>query len=238
MNGEREVLSRIDSEESSGAIAAQLPCAEQQSDYPSPTAKRCLDLVIAIPALLAFAPVLLLAMTVIWLVDPGKVLFRQVRVGHKGRPFVMLKLRTMYENSDDTKFQNYNIQEFLGVAQPASNGLYRLEHDERVIPIGKFLRRFRVDELPQLVNVVRGEMSLVGPRPLQPWEVSLFTKDQYRRHLCLPGITGLWQVSGQNRLSMTEMLQLDLAYVDERSIWLDLQIIARTIPALLRADTC
>jgi lipopolysaccharide/colanic/teichoic acid biosynthesis glycosyltransferase len=220
-------------------IAAQLPLAFPQANKPSLlSSKRWLDLAVAIPAFVITLPLMLLAMAAVWLSDPGTVVFRQRRIGHNGVPFMMLKVRTMYENNDDSAFRNYNTKELLGKASPTSSGLFRLEHDDRVIPVGRFLRRYAIDELPQLVNVIRGEMSVVGPRPLQPWEVELFTDEQRRRHDVPPGITGVWQVSGQNRLSIPQMLQLDLDYVDHHSISLDFTIILRTFPALVRDDTC
>jgi lipopolysaccharide/colanic/teichoic acid biosynthesis glycosyltransferase len=203
-----------------------------------PLIKRWLDLVIAIPAFIFALPVMLLGVLVVYLVDPGSVLFRQLRVGRNGLPFMMLKIRTMYENNDDSRFRDYNTRELLGNAEPTSEGLFQLENDDRVIPCGRFLRRYAIDELPQLINVIRGEMSLVGPRPLQPWEVDLFTKEQRRRHNFPPGITGLWQVSGQNRINARQMLELDLNYIEQYSLSLDLQIILRTLPAVARNDRC
>jgi lipopolysaccharide/colanic/teichoic acid biosynthesis glycosyltransferase len=149
---------------------------------------------------------------------------------------MMLKIRTMYENNDDSRFRDYNIRELLGDAEPTTEGHFRLEHDERVIPLGRLLRRYGIDELPQLLNVIRGEMSLVGPRPLQPWEVEFLSDEQRRRHDFPPGITGLWQIMGQSRLNMREMLKLDLAYLDQHSMWFDMKIIIRTLLALVRND--
>ncbi len=113
-------------------------------------------------------------------------------------------------------------------------GVYKLVADERVTPVGRWLRRTSMDELPQLVNVLRGEMSLVGPRPPLPYEVEAYDKEQYRRLSCRPGLTGLWQVSGRNRLSYRTMVELDLEYIRTWSLGLDLRILARTVPVLLR----
>jgi len=199
--------------------------------------KRLLDLAIAIPALVVAAPIALVTITLVQLTSPGPVFFRQVRIGQGGRPFVMLKLRTMYVGNDDSAFRESNIRELRGEAGPSHDGMFRLENDPRVLPVARLIRRYSVDELPQLINVLRGEMSLVGPRPSLPWEVELYTSEQRRRHECLPGMTGLWQVSGRNRLSIQRMLELDLVYVEQRSLLLDLKILWRTLPAVFRSDT-
>ena len=127
-----------------------------------------------------------------------------------------------------------NARELRGEgALDCADGVYKPKDDPRVTPAGRWLRRYSIDELPQLLNVLRGEMSLVGPRPSLPWEVELYTPEQRRRHGCLPGMTGLWQVSGRTRLSMIEMLELDLMYIRTRSLALDLRILARTPAAVL-----
>jgi lipopolysaccharide/colanic/teichoic acid biosynthesis glycosyltransferase len=162
------------------------------------------------------------------------VLFRQQRIGQHGRAFTMLKFRTMRVGGDDHALRAMNIAELRGERAPASSdGVFKIEHDPRITPVGGWLRRFSVDELPQLLNVLRGDMSLVGPRPSLPWEVELYTAEQCRRHLCLPGMTGLWQISGRNLLSMPEMLALDVQYVARRSLWFDLWILLRTPAAVL-----
>jgi lipopolysaccharide/colanic/teichoic acid biosynthesis glycosyltransferase len=199
--------------------------------------KRLLDLMIGIPALVAAMPIMLAAMALIRITDPGPVLFRQVRIGQRERPFTMLKLRTMYLGNDDGAFREFNIRELFGEARPSSEGVFRLDQDPRVLPGCSFLRRYSIDELPQLINVLKGEMSLVGPRPSLPWEVELYSPEKRRRHDCLPGMTGLWQVSGRNRLTIQQMLELDLAYVEQRSLRLDLWILWRTLPAVLLGDT-
>jgi lipopolysaccharide/colanic/teichoic acid biosynthesis glycosyltransferase len=199
--------------------------------------KRLLDLAIAIPALLAAMPIMLAAIVLVQFSNPGPTLLRQVRIGHRGRAFTMFKLRTMYLQLNDGAFRDFNIRELQGDLRRNKEGLFRLDDDPRVLPVGRILRRYSIDELPQLINVIRGEMSLVGPRPSLPWEVELYTSEQRRRHDCLPGITGLWQVSGRNRLSMQQMLELDLSYVQRRSLLLDLRILCRTVPAVLLGDT-
>jgi len=202
-----------------------------------PRTKRALDLALATLALVVSAPVMLIAAGLVRLSSPGPVLFRQVRIGRGERPFTMLKLRTMYVDSDERASREFNTCELLGEAEPDSDGVFKLENDPRIVPVGRFLRRYSIDELPQLLNVLRGEMSLVGPRPSLPWEVELYSPEQRRRHECLPGLTGLWQVSGRNRLSMPQMLSLDLEYVERRSLRLDLWILWRTLPAVLAGGT-
>ena len=196
--------------------------------------KRALDLALGLLAVIVCAPVLLLAAALVRLTSPGPALFRQTRIGRHGRPFTMLKLRTMHAGCDDQTHREFNTRELAAIADPGtSDGVFKLEHDPRITRVGRVLRRFSIDELPQLLNVLRGEMSLVGPRPCLPWEVALFTPEQCRRHETRPGITGLWQVSGRNRLSMPEMLALDLRYVERRSLWLDLSILLHTPRAAL-----
>lgn len=196
--------------------------------------KRALDLALGIPAIIALAPLLIVAAALVRLTSPGPALFRQRRIGRDERPFTMLKLRTMRADCDDRAHRELNIRELLGNGGPGTrDGIYKLEDDPRITGVGRILRRFSIDELPQLLNVLRGDMSLVGPRPSLPWEVALFTPEQRRRHQAPPGITGLWQVSGRNRLSMPQMLALDVRYVEERSLRLDLSILLRTPGAVL-----
>jgi lipopolysaccharide/colanic/teichoic acid biosynthesis glycosyltransferase len=199
--------------------------------------KRLLDLAISVPALVLSAPILLLAAILMQLAEPGSVLFRQTRIGRGERPFTMLKLRTMREGTDDSAFREFNIRELRGEPNPTPDGIFKLEHDSRLLPMAGFLRRFSIDELPQLWNVIVGDMSIVGPRPSLPWEVELFTAKQRGRHQVLPGITGLWQVGGRNRLTMQQMLAFDLVYVEQQSFLLDLKILWRTLPAVLSGHT-
>jgi len=192
-----------------------------------PASKRLLDVAVAGLLLVLVSPILLVAVALVRLTSPGPVLFRQERVGLHERPFTMLKLRTMYVNCDNSMQEALNRRELRG-EDVAEDGIFKVCDDPRITPVGGFLRRFSIDELPQLINVLRGEMSLVGPRPSLAWEVEEYSREQRRRHECLPGITGLWQVSGRNRLSMPEMLALDVEYVDTRSFAMDLWILLRT----------
>lgn len=202
------------------------------SPAPVPRWKRILDLGAGALALTLLAPLMLAAALAVRLSSPGPVLFRQTRIGLGERPFTMLKFRTMYVDADHAAQNALNLSELRGEAV-AEGGLYRLAVDPRITPVGRLLRRYSVDELPQLFNLLRGEMSLVGPRPVLPWEVELFTPEQRRRHASLPGLTGLWQVSGRNRLSMQQMLDLDLAYVEHCTLGQDIAILIRTPVAVL-----
>jgi lipopolysaccharide/colanic/teichoic acid biosynthesis glycosyltransferase len=181
---------------------------------------------------------MLVAAVLIRFTSKGPAFYRQTRIGLGERPFTMLKLRTMRVDCDDAAHRAFNTREILGQANPGtSDGVFKLERDPRITPVGVFLRRFSIDELPQLFNVISGDMSLVGPRPSLSWEVELYTPEQRRRHECVPGITGLWQVSGRNRLSMPEMLALDVTYREQRSLLLDIWILLRTPSAMLFDDT-
>jgi lipopolysaccharide/colanic/teichoic acid biosynthesis glycosyltransferase len=196
--------------------------------------KRLLDLVVASLLLLAFAPLMLALAALVRLTSPGPTLLRQLRTGLHGQPFEMLKFRTMYVGVNDAALREMNRRELLGDANAGtSDGVFKLENDRRITPVGGWLRRFSLDELPQLINVIRGEMSMVGPRPSFPWEVEMFTAEQRRRHECLPGVTGLWQVSGRNRIPMPAMLELDLAYAKSHCLRLDLWILLQTPRAVL-----
>jgi len=203
-------------------------------------AKRTLDIAVSLIALLVLAPLL----AALWLLarstSPGPGFFRQERVGLHMRRFSMLKLRTMYVSHGDQIHRDY-VSGLLAGGREAgprtSGGLFKLETDPRITPVGAWLRRTSLDELPQLLNVLRGEMSLVGPRPALPWEAEMWPlayPGYQLRFEVRPGMTGLWQVSGRSRLSVQEWLYLDAEYVRRRSFGLDLAILARTLPALFR----
>ena len=172
--------------------------------------KRVFDIVLASVLLLVLAPLLLLVGLVILVTNAPSVFFRQTRAGHKGRPFQVIKFRTLHSGPHDPK-------------EPAAH----------TTPVGRFLRRYAVDELPQLWNIVRGEMSLVGPRPIRPEEARNYTVQERRRLDVLPGLTGWAQVNGRNALSWVQRIEHDLWYVDHCSFWLDLRILAKTPWALL-----
>jgi lipopolysaccharide/colanic/teichoic acid biosynthesis glycosyltransferase len=197
---------------------------------------RLLDILLAAAALILSAPLMALIAAVVRATSPGPVLFRQTRVGYLERPFQMLKFRTMYVHSDDTVHRQY-VTGMLRAEDPRQHGaaaVFKLENDARVTPIGGFLRRTSLDELPQLVNVLRRDMSLVGPRPAMPWEVALYKPHHRERFQVKPGITGLWQVRGRSKLPWTQALELDVEYVRRRSLALDIWILLMTLPAVLR----
>ena len=184
--------------------------------------KRGIDLALSGTALLALAPLMAVAAVAIKATSPGPVFYRQTRIGRHGKPFRMLKLRTMYENADALRAELRHLNE-------AGGGLFKIAEDPRVTRVGKLLRSFSLDEVPQLWNVLRGEMSLVGPRPLVVEEDRLI-KGWHRQRLSLtPGMTGYWQVMGSARLPLDEMVKLDYAYVQNWSAWHDIQLLLRTI---------
>jgi lipopolysaccharide/colanic/teichoic acid biosynthesis glycosyltransferase len=195
-----------------------------------------LDLVIAVPTLVVLSPVFALAGVLVKATSKGPILFRQERIGWRGDPFSMLKFRTMVLNDDDTALREINRQEITGERSVGEGGSFKLQNDARITRVGGWLRATSLDELPQLVNVARGQMSLVGPRPALAWEVELFPPEYRCRTDVLPGITGLWQVSGRSRLSTLDMLRLDTEYRDHQSLALDLRILLRTLPAIIRGD--
>lgn len=198
-------------------------------------AKRLLDITVATACLIVASPLLLAVAVTIRLTTPGPALFRQVRLGRQRRPFELCKFRTMYTGCPDDVHREY-VTKLLTDDRPADGGrpgVFKLENDERITPVGRLLRRTSIDELPQLINVVRGDMSLVGPRPALPWEAELFDAVFFRRFTVPPGLTGLWQVSGRNGLTMKQGLELDLEYVRRQSLALDLWILAKTVPVVL-----
>jgi lipopolysaccharide/colanic/teichoic acid biosynthesis glycosyltransferase len=197
-------------------------------------AKRGLDVIASLLGLVVTSPILLGVGIAVRLESPGPILFSQVRLGLGGRPFRLLKFRTMHLTADERRHQEH-IAELLRVGDPAAGGTWTpIEADPRVTRIGGFLRRSHLDELPQLINVLRGEMSIVGPRPPIPYEVELYEPWHLRRLAVLPGLTGLWQVQGWGRLTFDEGVRLDVEYIDRRSLGLDVQIILRTAWQMLR----
>jgi exopolysaccharide biosynthesis polyprenyl glycosylphosphotransferase len=189
--------------------------------------KRVFDMAGATIALILLSPVMLALAVAVAAEDRGPVFFRQPRIGRDGRDFYCLKFRSMYV---DAALKERALRNECG----QSGALWKLEVDPRVTRIGRFIRRYSLDELPQLLNVIRGEMSLVGPRPQQPWEVETYTYWEQRRLRVRPGMTGLWQVSGRSQLSFDEAIRLDLYYVDNWSMTADLVIMAKTVGAVLR----
>jgi len=196
-----------------------------------PVAKRSLDVTAAL--LVILMPLLVVVYLAVRATSSGAGIYRQERVGVGGRTFDIYKFRTMHHRASEDVHRDY-VSRLLAGEVEAEKGLYKLGDDARVTRVGRLLRRTSLDELPQLVNVLRGDMSLVGPRPAIPWEVEMFPPWAMARATVRPGLTGLWQVSGRNRLTMTEGLELDVDYVKRANLLFDLQIMFRTIPALLR----
>jgi len=203
--------------------------------------KRATDLVGSALGLLLLAPIFLVTALAIKLTSKGPVFYCQQRIGQFGTPFVFVKFRTMYLDNDPTIHREYIMHLISGDAevQPSGSngnghGVYKLTKDPRVTRLGVFLRKTSLDELPQLYNVLRGEMSLVGPRPAIPYEVQAYQTWHRRRVLeAKPGITGLWQVSGRSRIGFNDMVRLDVRYATQRSFWLDLKILLRTPRAVI-----
>jgi lipopolysaccharide/colanic/teichoic acid biosynthesis glycosyltransferase len=208
--------------------------------------KRCTDVCLASLLLVLLLPLLLLIAVLIKLDSAGPVFFTHERVGAKRergnrqafwvvKNFGMHKFRSMFQNADSRVHEAY-IRDFVeGRVHPSeeSGGKFKLRNDARVTRIGRLLRRTSLDELPQLFNVLKGQMSLVGPRPVPPYEVACYRNGEHKRLTALPGITGLWQVNGRCQVSFEEMIRMDLEYIREASFWLDLQILFLTIPAVL-----
>jgi exopolysaccharide biosynthesis polyprenyl glycosylphosphotransferase len=190
--------------------------------------KRGFDIVVAALLVLFLSPVLLAAAVAVRLGSRGPVIYRSRRPGIGGAPFECFKFRTMYENADES-------QDTLESENEKRGAIFKIRNDPRVTPIGRFLRRWSIDELPQLFNVLRGEMSLVGPRPLPERDYARLEDWHRKRYLVLPGMTGLWQVSGRSELDFDELVRLDFLYLERWSVFLDLSIMLKTIPAVLRA---
>jgi lipopolysaccharide/colanic/teichoic acid biosynthesis glycosyltransferase len=190
--------------------------------------KRGFDIVVAALLVLVLSPVLLAAALAVRLGSRGPVIYRSKRPGIGGMAFSCFKFRTMYEDADAR-------QAVLEDANEKAGAIFKMRNDPRVTPIGRFLRRWSIDELPQLFNVLRGEMSLVGPRPLPERDYERLEDWHRKRYLVLPGMTGLWQVSGRSELDFDELVRLDFLYLERWSVFLDLSILLKTIPAVVRA---
>lgn len=199
--------------------------------------KRGLDVIGSFALLVALSPLLALIAVLVKLTSAGPVFFSQVRVGASGKPFEMLKFRTMRVDCDHSLHQQY-VTHFItagdGAAPADESGLFKIVNDPRVTFVGRVLRKTSLDELPQLWNVLRGDMSLVGPRPPLAYEVEQYKRWHYRRVLeAKPGITGLWQVTGRSRTSFDDMVRLDLRYVQTQSAWTDIKILLATPRAVI-----
>jgi exopolysaccharide biosynthesis polyprenyl glycosylphosphotransferase len=188
--------------------------------------KRVFDLVFSVATLLFLSPLLLVISVAVKLESPGPVLFRQRRVGLNGREFVLLKFRSMRADAEAE-------QAALSHRNEMNGPVFKLSDDPRVTRVGRILRKASLDELPQFWNVLRGEMSVVGPRPPIPAEVKRYERRERRRLSMKPGITCVWQVSGRNEIDFDRWVQLDLAYIDNWSFWRDMKIVLKTIPAVI-----
>jgi len=195
-----------------------------------PLGKRFVDVVLASLSLVICSPIFLLVALGIRLTSPGPILFKQVRVGYMQQNFTLYKFRTMHA---DAKSESHRKLMKRLISKEMDKGNTKLTNDERIFPFGHFLRKSCIDELPQLINVLKGEMSLVGPRPCLPYEAKEYLRWHTKRFFTVPGITGLWQISGKNKLSFKQMIRLDIRYEKNLSCWLDLKILLKTIPAVI-----
>jgi exopolysaccharide biosynthesis polyprenyl glycosylphosphotransferase len=188
--------------------------------------KRALDITVASAAITATSPLMVGTALAIRLDSPGPILFKQVRVGKDGEHFYCYKFRSMYIDAERRKAE-------LMANNEADGPVFKMKNDPRITRVGRIIRKLSIDELPQLFNVIKGEMSLVGPRPAIPSEVARYTYEQLGRLHAIPGITGLQQVSGRSNLDFKRWVELDLQYISEQSVWKDIEILAKTIPAVL-----
>lgn len=202
--------------------------------------KRVMDIVGSIIGLMLFSPLMLFTAITIKITSPGPIIFKQSRFGKKGIHFPLYKFRSMYSNGNDQIHREYVTNLIKGELEKINHGdektpLYKMKSDPRVTPVGKIIRKTSIDELPQLFNVLRGEMSLVGPRPPIAYEVEKYEPWHLRRILEVkPGITGIWQVNGRSTTSFDDMVRLDLKYVQNLSFWLDVKILLKTVKAVIR----
>ena len=194
-----------------------------------PPWKRLIDITASGAGLLMLLPVFIILAAYIKAVSPGAVFFRQKRVGFLGKQFTCYKFRTMHENSGTTVHNNY----FNTLISQEAPMLKLDAHDSRIIPFGAMLRKMGLDELPQIFNVLKGDMSIIGPRPCIPYEAEAYKLWQRRRFEVAPGITGLWQVSGKNRTTFNQMMRYDIRYALKRNFFLDIKILLKTIPAII-----
>jgi lipopolysaccharide/colanic/teichoic acid biosynthesis glycosyltransferase len=200
-------------------------------------AKRVLDIAFSLLILIPLSMVIAVFAILIRVDSKGPIFFRQRRVGKNGVQFDMFKLRSMYVDSDDS-FHRESIKQYINGAalndKVNADNLYKLVDDPRVTRIGRFIRKFSIDELPQFINVFRGEMTLVGPRPPLPYEVEEYDSHHWIRLSGKPGLTGTWQVYGRSRVPFQKMVEMDIEYLGEQSLLLDLKLIALTLPVMLK----
>jgi len=195
--------------------------------YGSEALKRLFDIVVSLAALIGCSPLLGLIALAVWVEDGGPIFFAQTRVGQFGRHFKMYKIRSMCLDAEE------RLKGLLARNQHQEGVTFKIKDDPRITRVGKWLRKYSFDELPQLFNVLKGDMSLVGPRPPVPREVAKYTLADRRRLATKPGITCLWQISGRSEIDFSGQVQLDVSYIESQSFWRDLAILARTVPAVL-----
>ena len=189
--------------------------------------KRSIDIVGSIVLLIILMPLFITIMVLIYLNSPGPVFYKQTRVGRWGVLFIMWKFRSMYLDADA------RLKEILEENEMSGGVIFKMKNDPRIIPIGRFIRKASIDELPQLWNVLKGDMSLVGPRPALPSEVNQYSLQDRLRLEVIPGITCIWQVSGRSNIPFPQQVQLDTEYIQSQSLLLDLKLLLKTIPAVL-----
>ena len=189
--------------------------------------KRSIDIVGSIVLLIILMPLFITIMVLIYLNSPGPVFYKQTRVGRWGGLFIMWKFRSMYLDADA------RLKEIMEENEMSGGVIFKMKNDPRIIPIGRFIRKASIDELPQLWNVLKGDMSLVGPRPALPSEVNQFSLQDRLRLEVIPGITCIWQVSGRSNIPFPQQVQLDTEYIQSQSLLLDLKLLLKTIPAVL-----
>ena len=189
--------------------------------------KRFMDIILAVTAVILGSPIFLLTALIVKVTSPGPIIFSQIRVGRYGRHFKFYKFRSMYIDAEARK------AELLKLNESGDGVIFKMKKDPRITPIGRFIRKFSIDELPQLFNVILGDMSLVGPRPPLPSEVRTYTLEERKRLNITPGITCIWQVSGRSELPFSKQIALDKEYIASRSVWKDFIILLKTVPAIL-----
>jgi lipopolysaccharide/colanic/teichoic acid biosynthesis glycosyltransferase len=215
-------------------LAEEGSMAQPATARPAALAERVLDVTLAASALLLLAPLTALIALAIRIDSPGPIIFRQRRLGRNLKPFTVLKFRTMYADADAAPHREYVRSLIDKDDGPRHAGLYKLAVDNRITAVGRRLRAWSLDEVPQLWNVLRGEMSLVGPRPIVPYEVEHYPERYLGRFAVKPGMTGLWQVSGRNERTYDEMVRFDVEYAERHTVRLDLVILFKTVWVVLR----
>lgn len=188
--------------------------------------KRIADVLLSVLALIVLSPIFLLTGIAIKIESKGKVIYSQQRTGKNGKVFKIYKFRSMYQDAELLRFQLLDQNEMDGP-------VFKIQNDPRITKVGRFIRKTSIDELPQLINIIRGDMSIVGPRPLVVYETDQLSKHENLRHLVKPGLTCYWQISGRNDISFEEWIQLDFKYIKDMSLWTDIKIIIRTVGVVL-----